>query len=360
MPTAASAATSAAGLASPSHIAALQSAWPRNSVTFIDSVTDLTILGEGSSGVVYRGVYQNTACVVKLPKSVSLTGASWREWQCHLSLPPHPHLVRFLGALPMSATNYLVLAFVRQGSLHSLLTSSDTPHSWYSRPYGVMRCLRAMSSALRHMHSAGIVHRDVSCRNILVDSDGSTVLADLGLATQLSASDEGAQQSQQAADSLQTAVPVRWTSPEALASSLYSSKSDVWSLGVALWEMTAGGALPYGEQQLSTKACIRPIIAGQLILYVNERWCRHDSFSLAEQRLADAVRRLIQLCLTFEVEQRPDSEQLVALVEREWQQWQTDTGGEAVRLEAEWMAWHGAVQQRLGPPCTPCATSVSP
>ena len=325
---------------SPLHITALQSAWPRTNVTFIDTVTDLSILGEGSSGVVYRGVYRGMACVVKLPKAVSLTGAAWREWQCHLCLPPHPNLVRFLGALPMSSTNYLVLGFVRQGSLHSLLR-----HAWYSRPYAVMRCMRDVCAALRHIHVAGIVHRDVSCRNILVDSDGSMVLADLGLATQLSAPDESM---------LQTAVPVRWTSPESLADSTYSSKSDVWSLGVALWEMTKQGALPYGQQQRNTKQCIRPIIARQLTLQVDEQWGRADDMSRAEWQLADRVRQLIQLCLTYDVEQRPDSEQLAEMAKRCWEEWQAAAGSEADRvaveqLESEWAAYHMEVQQRLGP-----------
>ena len=335
---AASAALSA--MTSPPHIAELQSSW-RTTPTFISSVTDLTILGEGSSGVVYRGMYRGQACVVKLPKSVALTGAAWREWQCHLGVPPHPNLVRFLGALPMSSSNYLVTAFVRQGSLHSLLTS-DTPSSaWYHRPYGVMRCLRDMSAALHHIHTAGIVHRDVSCRNILVDSDGVMVLADLGLATLMTETDES---------TLQTAVPVRWTSPESLATCQYSSKSDVWSLGVALWEMTAGGALPYGEQQRNTKACIRPIIEQHMQLRVDEGWGNDDTTSEAEQKLAVTVRQLVQLCLLCDVEQRPDSEQLVAAVERGWEAWRAAAGSEAELLESEWQEYHSEVQQRLGAP----------
>ena len=345
--TAASDVSAASSLLSPSHIATLQSAWPRASVMFIDTVTDLSILGEGSSGVVYRGTYRGMGCVVKLPKSVVLTGLAWREWHCHLSLPPHPNLVRFLGALPMSSTNYLVLSFVRQGSLHSLLASS---HSWYSRPYGVMRCVRDMCAALHHIHAAGILHRDVSCRNILVDSDGSMVLADLGLAVQAAALDDSA---------LQTAVPVRWTSPEALATSTYSSKSDVWSLGVALWEMTTGGALPYGVQQHNTKACIRPIIAGQLTLQVDDAWGRGGSdptgtgcvIDSSEQQLANAVRHVIQLCLTRDEQQRPDSAQLMQLVEARWSEWRKEAGSKSEQLESQWVAYHEEVQRQLGPPC---------
>ena len=347
-------------LTSPTHIARLHSAW-RTTPTFIDSVSDLVILGEGSSGVVYRGMYGSIACVVKLPKSASLTGAgaAWREWQYHLSLPAHPSLVRFLGALPMSATNYLVLRFVRQGSLHSLLTSSTATSSlWYRRPYGVMRCMRDMSSVLRHIHVAGVVHRDVSCRNILMDSDGRSVLADLGLAAQHTATTTAAGSSEPPAatatvalEEKSTAVPVRWTSPEALASSQrYDSKSDVWSLGVALWECTAGGALPYGELSVSTKECIRPIIAGQWRLQVDGEWGRSEDMSEAERQLAVRVRAVIALCLTYDWQQRPDSEQLMAVVEREWQQWQAEAGDAAKRLAGEWESYHAEVQRRLGAP----------
>ena len=384
----------------PSRIAELQSSW-RTTPTFIDSVTDLTILGEGSSGVVYRGVYRGQACVVKLPKSAALTGAAWREWQWHLSLPPHRHLVHFLGALPMSSTSYLVTAYVQQGSLHSLLCSSHAARSTqYSRPYAVMRCMRDMVCVLCHMHSAGVVHRDVSCRNILVDSDGCMVLADLGLAIQLARRD-GARGGEVAVDSLQTAVPVRWTSPEALQSSAYSSASDVWSLGVAVWEMTAGGALPYGDtQHSSTAACIRPIVAGQLALHIDERWGRgggggggsrgggggggkgdggsggdsvsgdgsagthttastQHTLSRAEQQLADRVRRLTHAALQYDVQQRPDSHTMQQAVESEWNEWQAEWASEADELHAEWAAYHAEVQRRLGSPAQHIKTRLA-
>ena len=355
----------AAGLPAPvatsrTHIAALHSVL-RAAPTFITSVTDLTILGEGSSGVVYRGMYGGLACVVKLPKSVNLTGAAWREWQCHMCLPSHPHLICFLGALPMHATNYLVLSFVRQGSLHTCLASTSASGAWYNRPYGVMRCARDIAAALHHMHTHGIVHRDVSSRNILVDSDGRYVLADLGLATQLATDTVTATAAtvvaaEAAVDDHQTAVPIRWTSPEALAWGRHTSESDVWSLGVALWEMTARGRLPYPEQQ-TTMRCVRPIVQGRLTLYVDERWGRDGSLSEAEWRLADTVRGIIRRCLTHEAEHRPDSQQLLHTVESEWEQWKAEGGDDAEQLERDWVAFHDELQQQLGAPCERTAVS---
>ena len=333
--------TAETAIPSPTHIAELQSTW-LTAPTIISSVTDLAILGEGSSGVVYRGIYRGVACVVKLPKSISLTGAAWREWQMHLHLPPHPNLVHFLGALPMAANNYLVLGFVRQGNLHALLRCHA---SFYSRPYAVMRCMRDVSAVLHHIHSAGIVHRDVSCRNILVDSDGSMVLADLGLAEQQQQPSLNRHTS--GVDGSKTAVPVRWTSPESLQTQRYDAKSDVWSLGVALWECTTHGDLPYREQW-NTKACIQPIVAGTIRLLVDDAWGTLTRVSEVEQQLAERVRRLIHICLTHDVQQRVDSQQLVELVGREWQQWQAEAGTAAATVERELVAYHEETQRRLG------------
>ena len=178
------------------------------------------------------------------------------------------------------------------------------------------------------------------CRKVQVDGDGLCVLSDLGLASD----DASSRPSEHSGDS----------SAEALARSQYSSRSDVWSLGVAVWEMTAGGRLPYADAATSTRACIRPIIAGQWRLQVDERWGRDDdgSMSAAERRLAEGVRRLVALCLTHECEQRPDSEQLVAAAAREWEGWTREAGQAAQWLQMEQQVWYKVVQRQLRLPDT--------
>ena len=331
----------ASSAVSPSHIAELTSVL-QTVPTFIQSVQDLTILGEGSSGRVYTGRHpaSGAAVVVKLPKVVTINGATWREWHCHIRLPPHPHLVNFLGALPMSSNNYLVTALVRQGSLHGLLTSPSSSTGVYSRPYGVLRCAREMAAVLAHMHLSGFVHRDVSTRNILVDSDGRYVLADLGLAHQVNSKDD-----------TQSALPVRWTSPESLASGRHSAKSDVWSLGVALWEMTSGGRLPYSDSHHSLRSCIPLIVTGQLTLEVDLQWPAtrdvDEKGVQAERELAARLRSLIQLCLSRDEQRRPDSKQLVEVVEKLWDDWSNKAHDnavydrkEVVGIERHWVEHH--------------------
>ena len=340
--------------------------------TFVDEVKDLTPLGEGSAGRVYRGYHRGVAVVVKLPKSAEITGAQWREWQAHLRLPPHPHLVTFIGALVMESTNFLCMKLVQQGSLKGLLGAGDSDSdsgsgsgsangsgsgsagtdSMYSRPYAVLRAARELCSALCHMHSHNLVHRDVSARNVLVDSDGTFVLADLGLCREMG---NQTNPSTTPSESIHVAIPVRWTAPESLLSREFTSKSDVWSLGVTLWEMSNRGAVPYGQVRQTTheqQRMIEGIVRGHVALNLDAQWKMEGEAQLADKDWQDEtglmprVRRLIGLCLMRDVEQRPDSARLLQCVEREMEEWEKE-GGEAVqRVKQKWTDYHRTLSEQ--------------
>ena len=327
---------------------------------FVDEVDDLTPLGEGQAGRVFRGFHRGLAVVVKLPKSAEITGAQWREWQAHLRLPAHPHLVTFIGALVMEANNFLVTKLVRQGSLKGLL--GDGPggvsgdDSIYSQPYAVLRAARDLCSALCHMHSHRLVHRDVSARNVLVDSDGTFVLADLGLCREMmlsSSSSESGHQPVTASESFNVAIPVRWTAPEALLSREFTAKSDVWSLGVTLWEMSHGGALPYGEGRQSAyeqRRMIEGIVRGHVALDVHDDWKWTGPAGtewVDELDIKERVVRIVAMCLTRDVEHRPDSAQLLKCVERELREWEADGEEPVQRVVHKWSEYH----RKLIKPC---------
>ena len=307
--------------------------------TFIDEVTNLTILNEGVAGHAYRGSYHGLPVVVKLPKSLEISGQEWREWQAHLRLPAHRHLVHFLGALPMEENNYLVTALIKQGSLKGVLGGEGG--RLYRQPYGVMRAALEIGRGLSHLHRHRIVHRDISSRNILVDSDGTFIVADLGLCREMGKAQEPSpEDSYEMARS--TAIPVRWTAPEALLASVYTAKTDVWSLGVTLWEMATGGAVPYGAIEGNRKV-IRDVVAGDARLTVDDAWGVGDG----DGGLGARARRLVKRCLRREVEERPNSAELVELVEREMAEWEAAGGEEMERVKREWSEYHRALDDRL-------------
>ena len=320
--------------------------------TFIDEVTNLSILNEGVAGHAYLGSYHSLPVVVKLPKSLEISGQEWREWQAHLRLPPHRHLVEFLGALVMEETNYLVTKEVRQGSLKSVLQRGGEGRRLYGSGYAVLRAALEIGRGLSHLHAHRIVHRDISSRNILVDSDGTFIIADLGLcrdmARQLSDAAAGSHPSH-TEDAYEmgrsTAIPVRWTAPESLLTHSYSSKSDVWSLGVTLWEMASGGAVPYSAQVPysaveANRRVIREVVSGEATLEVEEDW-------EPQLQVGQRARRVIALCLRRDVSQRPNSVQLVEELEREMADWEREGGEEVSAVKQEWADWHRVLEERL-------------
>ena len=341
--------------AHPSAIARLSS---RVVPRFIHEVTDLTILGEGQSGRVYSGMHAGTRVVVKLPKSREMSAAQWREWQAHLRLPAHPSLVRFVGSLVMEDTNYLVLQWVEQGSLASLLNSPThtTTARWYSRPYGVMRAAADIAAALQHVHQHGLVHRDVSARNVLVDADGTFVLADLGLCQETDTAIGTATCTTTAATATATSpllrqsslgpttVPLRWCSPEYLSSWRATGRLDVWALGVTLWECTASGRKPYSDVLDNTRLQLQ-LTAGLLALRVDSQWMQQYE-GTDERGLVGRVVRLIDTCMTVEAEQRPDAEQLVHVVQQEMAEWEAECGEEVERVKRRWERDHATERRQ--------------
>ena len=333
---AAAAAAVAVAAVSPASIARLSSAVvPR----FISEVTDLRILGEGQSGVVYCGYYGSMAVVVKLPKVRSMSAAQWREWQAHLRLPSHPSLVSFVGSLVMYDTNYLVLKWVEQGSLASLLNSPTASRTarWYSRPYGVMRAAADVAQALHHVHRHHLTHRDVSCRNVLVTADGTFVLADLGLAQEPDDTSTSTNTSS-VTPLTPLAVPLRWSSPDYLSSHRFTGKSDVWALGVTLWEMASGGRRPY-EHISDNRQLQQHIEQGTVGLTVDREWMEQYE-QTDEGGLVHTVKQTIDTCMSRDVARRPDAEQLAERVQREMAKWEAEAGEAAERVKAQWAADH--------------------
>ena len=96
-----------------------------------------------------------------------------------------------------------------------------------------------------------VVHRDLAARNILLDVDWQAKVADFGLSREVKAvEDAGGPETKRASlyyRSNNGMFPVRWTSPEAMQTAMFTEGSDVWSFGVVLVEIFQDGAEPYGD-----------------------------------------------------------------------------------------------------------------
>jgi len=96
-----------------------------------------------------------------------------------------------------------------------------------------------IAAGMTYLASRSVVHRDLGARNLLVSkADGKFVVkvADLGISRLIKENEYVSTQSQ---------FPVKWSPPEVIRYFQFSSKSDVWSFGVAMWEIFEAGTVPY-------------------------------------------------------------------------------------------------------------------
>ncbi|XP_078368380.1 uncharacterized protein LOC144652235 [Oculina patagonica] len=94
-----------------------------------------------------------------------------------------------------------------------------------------------IARGMNFLSSNGFVHRDLAARNILLGEDKVVKISDFGLMRQ---THENVYQLKKGKK-----IPVKWMAPEALYNSEYTTRSDVWSFGILLWELSTMGGNPY-------------------------------------------------------------------------------------------------------------------
>ncbi|XP_030525850.1 BRASSINOSTEROID INSENSITIVE 1-associated receptor kinase 1-like [Rhodamnia argentea] len=141
-------------------------------------------LGEGSFGVVYRGRLADGS-LVAVKRLRELSEDSERQFQTEVevaSIVHHPNLLCLIGYCNVEKERLLVYPFMVNRSLDFLLRQKAfQPLDWPIR----MRIASGVARGMAHMHDQchpSIIHRDVSCSNILLNADFKPVVGDFGLA----------------------------------------------------------------------------------------------------------------------------------------------------------------------------------
>ena len=203
--------------------------------------TLLEQIGKGGEAVVWSGFdnLRKRLVAVKVistdisdPAAASLVPANF-EREVHLVASlEHPHILPMYEFGMAESFSFFVMAYKGLGTLANWIKTG--PLSLVD----VAQTAKQVLSALSYLHQHGIVHRDIKPSNILLDSQARTYLADFGLAKQLS----------QSTMALHTG---RGTGPyapyEQQAYHSITQQSDIYSLGIVIYEMLTG-QLPWEAQ----------------------------------------------------------------------------------------------------------------
>lgn len=280
-------------------------------VSTIPGFTLHRVIGRGHTSLVrLASNAQGELVAVKLPLAETLAVQDAAERfgnEVRLTLQfRHPHLVRGYAGTPFGPGAFLAIAYYPKGALNEQL--ADLPTGVLPLQEA-LRVLADIASALTYLHHQGAVHQDVKPQNVYVTDDGRAALGDLGNTYFVS---QGGK----------TSGSPYYMAPEVYQGEATSSASDVYSLGVMLYELL-GGARPFTgntyEELMVAHLTRFPASLTQLNPLVTRRVGRLAELALAKRAAdrpsADQLRRALLSALgetpedeVYEEEAKPEVE----------------------------------------------------
>ncbi|MEX1334937.1 MAG: protein kinase, partial [Candidatus Limnocylindrales bacterium] len=195
-------------------------------------------IGVGSFAIVWRGVQPSVGrevAIKQIRSELATQPAFIRRFEAEAHLVArieHPHIVPLIDYWREPDSAYLVMRWLRGGTLERRL--DDGPLTLAE----TLEVARQIGGALAAAHGHGVIHRDVRTANILFDEAGYAFLTDFGIAL------EAAETSGPEA-ALSPGTPA-YSSPEQIRQEPLGPASDVFSLGVVLFECLSG-TLPFSD-----------------------------------------------------------------------------------------------------------------
>jgi len=194
-------------------------------------------IGAGSMAEVYKALQPSMDRLVgikilspALSHDAQFVARFKREVQIVASLE-HPHILPVIDFGEREGTFYLVMRYVGGGTLHDLIEQGPL------EPPLALRYLSEIGEALDYAHQQRVVHRDIKPRNVLLDQQGRPFLADFGLARLIGAGNI-------THSGVEMIGTPHYMSPEQARGQPVDGRSDLYALGVMLYQMLTG-RVPY-------------------------------------------------------------------------------------------------------------------
>ncbi|XP_020370542.1 tyrosine-protein kinase ZAP-70 isoform X1 [Rhincodon typus] len=246
-------------------------------------------LGSGNFGCVKKGVYRMrkkqidvAIKVLKNDNEKSLKEELMKEAEFMQKLD-NPYIVRMIGVC-QAENLMLVMEMASGGPLNKFLSSKKDQVNIEN----VVELLHQVSMGMKYLEENHFVHRDLAARNVLLVNQHYAKISDFGLSKAIGADDSYYK--------ARTAGkwPVKWYAPECINFRKFSSKADVWSFGITMWEALTYGQKPYKKMK------------GPEVVSFIEQGGRLDR----PPECPDEMHQLMQKCWTYKCEDRPGFEEV--------------------------------------------------
>ena len=254
----------------------------------------LKLLGEGSFGKAYlcENLSDNSHCVIK---QIPLDGLDEQEKKetynevLILKKVNHSNIIKFIDVFkkskPINTLN-IVTEYADDGDLNQKIEKLKQKKSPFTEKE-IINYLIQICLALNHIHKKKIIHRDLKSGNIFLTKGGLVKLGDFGIS-------KGFKNTWEKAKS-KVGTPY-YLSPEIINNKPYDSKSDIWALGVMLYEMMTF-KMPFNANSL-------PALSLKILRGIYQQPSSYYSKDLIN---------LVKQCLTLEPKKRPSAEMILKM-----------------------------------------------
>uniref|UniRef100_A0A8D3DSR5 Tyrosine-protein kinase receptor n=1 Tax=Scophthalmus maximus TaxID=52904 RepID=A0A8D3DSR5_SCOMX len=244
-------------------------------------------LGEGAFGKVFLAECYNLSpdqekilVAVKTLKEASENARKdfHREAELLTNLQ-HEHIVTFYGVCVESDPLIMVFEYMKHGDLNKflrahgpdavLMAEGQTTRPVELTQSQMLHIAQQIASGMVYLASQHFVHRDLATRNCLVGENLLVKIGDFGMSRDVYSTDYYRVGGH-------TMLPIRWMPPESIMYRKFTTESDVWSLGVVLWEIFTYGKQPW--YQLSNNEVIECITQGRVLQ--RPRTCLKEVYDL--------------------------------------------------------------------------------